>query len=110
MSAAHPTPLLMRYDPATGDLKPYPSEANQWRQYHGQTAWLFNPWTGKRRDARDVGSDPFGLAIVPSYGLADPHDPFIKRAVPSGPERPWWPNKVPPIPKWPTHPGVWGEP
>jgi hypothetical protein len=52
---------LMLFDPATGEEKPYPSHAEQWRKYHGECAWLFNPWTGVRRDARDVGSDPFGL-------------------------------------------------
>lgn len=26
---------------------------------------LFDPWVGTRRDARDVGSDPFGLLSVP---------------------------------------------
>lgn len=56
-------PPLMRFDPATGEARPYPSETNQWRDYNGQCAWLFNPWTGARRDARDVGSDPFGHLI-----------------------------------------------
>lgn len=57
---------LMKFDPATGAENPYPSHAAQWREYHGLgTAWLFNPWTGARRDARDVGSDLLGRAIVP---------------------------------------------
>jgi hypothetical protein len=55
---------LMRYCPMTGRPQPYPSHAAQWRSYHGATAWLFNPWSGDRRDARDVGSDVFGLAIL----------------------------------------------
>lgn len=54
---------LMQVDPATGEPKPYPSHAEQWRKYNGESAWLFNPWTGKRRDARDVGSDTFGRLI-----------------------------------------------
>lgn len=54
---------LMKFDPATGAPKPYPSHAAQWREYKGNTAWLFNPWTGDRRDARDVGTDTFGLLI-----------------------------------------------
>jgi hypothetical protein len=59
---------LMKYDPATGEERPYPSHAAQWRDWHGHgTAWLVNPWTGARRDARDVGSDVNGLLIVP-YG------------------------------------------
>lgn len=56
---------LMHFDPATGWSNPYPSHAEQWRKYHGAAAWLFNPWTGNRRDARDVGSDVHGLLIVP---------------------------------------------
>lgn len=54
---------LMLYDPATGDKKPYPSHAKQWREYHGKTAWLFNPFSGKRRDAKDIGTDVFGELI-----------------------------------------------
>ena len=57
---------LMKYDPATGEQRPYPSHAAQWREWHGQmTAWLFNPWSGERRAAGDVGSDVHGLLIVP---------------------------------------------
>ena len=53
----------MTHDPANGTEKPYPSEATQYRLYHGSTAWLYNPWTGTRRDARNVGSDIFGKCI-----------------------------------------------
>lgn len=56
---------LMHFDPATGEERPYPSHAAQWREWHGAMAWLFNPWTGSRRHASDVGSDPYGLLIVP---------------------------------------------
>lgn len=55
---------LMKFDPATGIARPYPSEAGQYREYHGKVAWLFNPFTGERRDARDVGSDCYGHAIT----------------------------------------------
>lgn len=54
---------LMKFDPATGEEKPYPSHTEQWRIYHGSTAWLFNPFNGNRRDARDVGSDCFGYLV-----------------------------------------------
>jgi len=57
---------VMTHDPATGNEKPYPSHAQQWRGYHVGKAWLFNPWTGDRRDATDVGSDVYGLLIRPS--------------------------------------------
>lgn len=58
-----PQEKLMVVDPATGGEKPHPSHAAQWREYHGKTAWLINPWTGARRKAEDVGSDTFGLLI-----------------------------------------------
>lgn len=54
----------MHYDPRTGTARPYPSEAGQYRKYHGKAAWLFNPYTGRRRAAEDVGSDPTGLLLV----------------------------------------------
>lgn len=56
---------LMKFDPATREPNPYPSHADQWRKWHGKKAWLFNPWTGMRRDAVDVGSDVFGHLILP---------------------------------------------
>ena len=57
---------LMTFDPATGETKPYPSHAEQWREWHGYgTAWLFNPWTGGRRSAGDVGTDVLGRLIQP---------------------------------------------
>lgn len=59
---------LMNFDPATGWSKPYPSHAAQWREHNGKIAWLFNPWTGTRRSAQDVGSDPFGLLINAGEG------------------------------------------
>ena len=57
---------IMKFDPATGAEKPYPSHAEQWRQYHLNDAFLFNPWSGTRRLAGDVGTDPRGYAIWPS--------------------------------------------
>ena len=59
---------LMIYDPATKASAPYPSHAAQWRKWHGQTAWIFNPWSGTMRDARDIGTDPFGILILPRAG------------------------------------------
>jgi hypothetical protein len=56
---------LMSHDPATGESKPFPSHAAQWRAYHGRSAWLFNPWTGRRRSPEDVGNDVFGFLILP---------------------------------------------
>ena len=56
---------LMKYSPNTGEDRPYPSNAKQWREYHGRVAWLYNPWTGEKRDLLDVGSDVFGELTVP---------------------------------------------
>ena len=62
-----PTPIvkgLMQYDPLTGVKgNVFPSEAEQYRKWHGKVAWLYNPYTGKKRDARDIGSDVFGHLI-----------------------------------------------
>ena len=55
----------MKYSPDTGEERPYPSNAKQWREYHGRVAWLYNPWTGKQRDLLDIGSDVLGESIVP---------------------------------------------
>ena len=56
---------LMRYCPCCGEPTPYPSHAKQWRDYHGATAWLFNPWSGSKRDPRDIGSDVMGHLVMP---------------------------------------------
>lgn len=56
---------LMRFDPANGRPNPYPSHARQYRDFHGQVAWLYCPWTGTPRHALDVGSDVFGRLIRP---------------------------------------------
>lgn len=55
---------LMEFDPTSGHPQPYPSHAAQYREYHGKVAWLINPWSGERRYASDVGSDPFGFLIA----------------------------------------------
>lgn len=60
----------MKYDPATGMPKPYPSHAGQWRKEYPTLAWLYNPWSGYLRRAEDVGSDVFGLLIMPSNDVA----------------------------------------
>jgi hypothetical protein len=54
---------LMKFDPTNGEPKPYPSNAAQYRKYHGASAWLFNPWTGEKRHPSNIGSDIFGLLI-----------------------------------------------
>lgn len=62
---------MMKIDPATGAKRPYPSHARQWREYHGRVAWVYDPWQNPRelpslRRAEDIGSDPFGVLILPS--------------------------------------------
>lgn len=56
---------MMKFDPTSGEQFPYPSSAAHYREYHGRIAWLYNPWTGDKRDLRDVGSDVDGLLILP---------------------------------------------
>lgn len=55
---------IMRFCPMTGDENCYPTHSKQWRDYHGEAAWIFNPWTGKMRVAHDIASDVFGVAIT----------------------------------------------
>lgn len=57
---------LMIMDPAFGTMAPYPSHAQQWREYHDNVAWLFNPWEGTARHPADIGPDPFGHFIIPA--------------------------------------------
>ena len=59
---------LMKYSPDTGEERPYPSNAKQWREYHGRVAWLYNPWTGEKRDPKDVGSDVYGSLLYDGVG------------------------------------------
>ena len=54
----------MIVDPRDRSLKPYPSHAAQFREYHGEDAWLYNPWANKKRDTRDIATDVLGVAIV----------------------------------------------
>ena len=68
----NPQTEIMKIDPASGRPQPYPSHAAQYREHHGKVAWLFNPWTGSRRDAQDVGSDTFGMLIVSKNGSMEP--------------------------------------
>lgn len=80
----------MKVDPATGSVNPYPSQADQYRQYHGSVAWLINPWDGTKRDARDIGSDVLGQLIrVPGEPLtATPEAPASVPAIGT-----YWPAK-----------------
>ena len=56
---------VMMFDPAFGTEKPFPSDAGQYRGFHGPRAWLFDPWTGKRRTVAEIGLDVNGQLIVP---------------------------------------------
>lgn len=55
---------VMNYDPAYGTPVPFPPHAVDYREFHGEIAWLYNPWTGAKRDPRDIGSDVLGHLIV----------------------------------------------
>ena len=55
---------LMEFDPRHAGARPYPSHAEQFREFHGTDAWLFNPWTGEERHYSDIGSDPRGVGIL----------------------------------------------
>ena len=55
---------LMMYDPTDRTPHPYPSHADQYRTWHGLTAWLYNPWSGDKRHPADIGSDVQGFLIA----------------------------------------------
>lgn len=56
------------YSPLVG-TKMLPTDPGRdpmyWRRSFSGAPWTFNPYTGKRRDPRDILSDPEGWAIVP---------------------------------------------
>lgn len=56
-------PWLMLYDPVTGESKPYPSNADQYREVNKDVAWMIDPWTGEKRTAQEIGVDVFGKNI-----------------------------------------------
>jgi len=58
-----PTPIYMKFDPETG-IKIPNTTPELYRETHTGVAWLFNPYTGDKRDSRDIGSDVFGLLMV----------------------------------------------
>ncbi len=65
MSKRYQQYTLMKFDPASGSERPYPSHADQYREYHGNVAWLYNPWNGDKRHPGDIGSDITGQLIIP---------------------------------------------
>jgi len=56
-------PIYMKFDPETG-LKIPSTTPELYRENHTGVAWLYNPYTGDKRDSRDIGSDVFGLLMV----------------------------------------------
>lgn len=77
-------PALMTFDPMDGMREVYPSEAKQYRKWHGPVAWLFNPYTGEKRNAHDVGSDPTGFLILAPGQVLKSATPSTIKAEPTG--------------------------
>jgi hypothetical protein len=72
------------YWPDTGKVVPKDhslTTASDFREQEGKTAWLYNPWTGTLRDARDVGSDPFGYLIEPPANVFEQQQPHVDHLV-----------------------------
>ena len=61
----------LRIDPYTGQAMSSAMMADDAREQNPSAAWLFDPWSGRRRTAGDVFTDPMGMLIVP----VDPIDP-----------------------------------
>lgn len=63
----------MVFDPVTGNkfLREFvgPVSTDRYRAFCGPVAWLYNPWTGKARDPRDIGTDPLGSLMVPPQAV-----------------------------------------
>lgn len=55
----------LRLDPFTGERLANIITAAQAREQQPSAAWLFDPWSGRRRSAGDVFTDPKGELIVP---------------------------------------------
>ena len=55
---------LMLFDPADGKERPYPSNASQYRKFHKQLAWIYNPWTGLLRSSQEIAADLYGLLLI----------------------------------------------
>lgn len=53
---------LMQFNPETGVEALEPIFAEAWRKQN-KGAWLFNPWTGVKREAIEIGDDVFGFRI-----------------------------------------------
>jgi hypothetical protein len=67
------TKPLMNFSPVSGVplTTDRTADAADWRPYAGADPdsfkgceWRFDPWAGRKRDARDIASDPFGLLIM----------------------------------------------
>lgn len=77
------------FDPVNGDhLAGAPTPPEVWRDAMPNAAWRVNPWTGARRRAADIESDPLGRLIwEPAWGApaaakdADPALPASQRQV-----------------------------
>jgi len=61
--------IYMKFDPETG-IKIPNTTPELYRENHTGVAWLFNPWSGDKRDSRDIGSDVFGhLMVAPGESI-----------------------------------------
>ncbi|MEX3671134.1 hypothetical protein AB3X82_23365 [Paraburkholderia phenoliruptrix] len=54
----------MLYCPMMGKPEPSPDTAAAWREQH-RRAWVFNPWTGRKRLSLAIEHDPDGWLLIP---------------------------------------------
>ena len=62
----------MLFCPFSGEPGPVPDSAHAWREQH-QVVWLFNPWTGERRERMEIERDVDGkrlalTSVDPAHG------------------------------------------
>lgn len=53
-------------------------KALDYRNMNQTARWAFNPWTGGRRHAQDVASDPYGMLIVIAGEPLEVAEPVFK--------------------------------
>ena len=57
--------MRMPYSPIDGTPLSAGRDHEEYRTCYPSRLWYFNPWTGEKRDPRDVDSDPTAVLLLP---------------------------------------------
>jgi len=66
-------PRIIDLSPVDGCVMARRYTAQEYRRRHPGHIWYFNPWSGTRRDSRDIASDPTGQLIISPGMLLRPY-------------------------------------